>query len=129
VSKFAVLTAKWSQDLGTYIARIDGKTMIIELDETGKSSAKAARSAPEAQTESVKPLKTRKRAKSLSEPDKAKAVALIAGGAALDAVAKAIPGITRNIYAALKRKSKRIPRPLHRRRNRRRPRTQSARVR
>lgn len=99
-SQFVFVSAKWSKDIGAYVATIDGKVAIISIE--GKDTKTAAKStAIEASV--PRAGKSRKRAKRLSPVEAEQATSLIAAGKTLEEIQKEIPGVVPNIFNRLKR--------------------------
>ena len=109
-SKFVFISAKWSEDIGAYVASINGKVAIIDIEPKGAKAVASkvpsleAKANPKSKPEVAKksPIK-RKRAKSLTEEENALATELIQAGNSLDEVQMVIPGVVKNIFQRLKR--------------------------
>lgn len=105
-SKFAFVSAKWSKDVGAYVATIDGKVVIIEIEgkEPSVTVAKAAVVAGDAPKEkATRKAKSRLRAKRLTPEESAKATELIRAGKSHAEVQAEVPGVVKNIFVRLKR--------------------------
>jgi|GEM_PF-4851209 len=105
-SKFTFVTAKWSKDVGAYVATIDGKVVLIEIEgkEQGAPVTKAAVADGDAtKAKATKKAKSRLRAKRLTPEESAKATELIRAGKSHAEVQAEVPGVVKNIFVRLKR--------------------------